>query len=100
MGIPQAFLHPVATVPLGELAIGKLPPRGDLHALQILLERQKVDVLILVLVALGEVEIARVVHEIGGTGDIQDVARPLFDLLEGKGGLAAARRADDDERWW
>ncbi len=97
MGVLEAGAEAVAREPALELAEGHGPARGHPDALQVLLERQEIEVLVVVLVVEGVVEVARVLNQEGGAGDIEDVTGQLFQLLEAEHRLPAAGGADQDE---
>ena len=97
MGVFQATDGAVAGDPGGKLLEMHLPASRDMDALQVLLKREEIDLLILIGIAGGVVEIPRVVHQVGRAGDIEDIPHGLLHLLQGQHGLAASRRADDDQ---
>jgi len=70
-----------------------------MDALQILLEGEKVDLLVFVSIAGSIVEFTGVVHQVGRAGDIEDIPLRRLHLFESQGRFATAGGADDDQRW-
>ena len=92
----EAARRAVASKPLGKVTHAHLPALGHTQARQVFRERQETDVLGVVGIRQRIVQRAGIVHQIGGAGHIQDLARRVFHFLEGQGGLATAGRPDHD----
>jgi len=88
--------HAVARDPPLELAKVEGAPPGHPDALEILLEGQELDGLLRVLIPERVVESARVLHQEGGAGDIQDVTGEPLQPFEAEHGLPAAGGANQD----
>ena len=100
VGVFEVARGAVAGKPLGKILQPHLPAVRHTQAREVFRERQETDVLGVVRILEGIVQIARVLHQIGRAGDIQHVTRRCFHFLEREDCLATPRRADHDAGWW
>ncbi len=98
MRVPDRYAAADTREPAGEVGEGQGTSRRYGDGLDKLQKGEKIDLLCVVLVVMGEVERTGVVHQEGGVGHIEDLARKLAQLLDRQHRLAAAGRADQDQR--
>ena len=89
----------VTLEPRIEILVARFPTGRHLDTLDEFTERIEVECLVVVSVAVGEIQCPGILHEIGRQADVEHIADGLLHLLECQRRLAAAGRADEHQGW-